>query len=112
MGLYFWERKPKTEGSQKNIDKVIKTNAGNSEWNGRERIDIEDHDNTTWGVKRTFKFNHKIDDGKKTGWMMKEYVLDPSRVEVGRDTSIAFCHIYKKWATSNSRAAAVASLLA
>ncbi|GKV46723.1 hypothetical protein SLEP1_g53698 [Rubroshorea leprosula] len=106
MGMYFWEREPKTEGSQRRFNRVIQTNAGNSKWDGCKRLYIEDHDDTMWAVKRTF--NHEI-DREKTGWMMKEYVLDPSRVEARRNANIAFCIIYKNRATSNSRPAAAAS---
>ncbi|GKV46722.1 hypothetical protein SLEP1_g53696 [Rubroshorea leprosula] len=105
-GWYFWKRKTKTERAKK-IDRAIATYAGNSRWRQYgylekilEKIrDVEDvekikaDENIEWGEKRSFRY---IRDGEKTEWLMREYILDSSRVKVGRDDDIVFCKIYKK----------------
>ncbi|GLU18713.1 hypothetical protein SLE2022_349970 [Rubroshorea leprosula] len=90
---YVWKRKTQTERAKK-IDRAIATYAGNSRWRQYGDVEkIKDDKNIEWGEKRSFRY---IRDSENTEWLMREYILDSSRVEVGRDNNIAFCYIYMK----------------
>ncbi|GLU18715.1 hypothetical protein SLE2022_349990 [Rubroshorea leprosula] len=96
---YFWKRKTKTERAKK-IDRTTAKYAGNAQWHQYGDVEkikyvekIKDVENIKWGEKRSFRYRR---DGVKTEWLMREYILDSSRVRVRRNDDIVLCHIYKK----------------
>ncbi|GKV39981.1 hypothetical protein SLEP1_g47666 [Rubroshorea leprosula] len=90
---YFSKRKTKTERTER-IDRTIAQSDGNSRWHQYGNVEeIKDYDDNKWGEKRPFK--HRINNNN-TGWHMREYILDRSRVAPGSDNHIVFCRIFYK----------------